>query len=118
MEFIMNTMTVEFSNSTQTFIKGLEIYISKFQDISMNIEEKISLPIFSQKINISKVENLLEEEAKKNNLSVVDYLNYMIAYEKEKILVMEDIKTIEDEVKQVNNGTLKLKSAYDLLDEL
>ncbi|MDQ7085267.1 MAG: hypothetical protein Q9M36_10230 [Sulfurovum sp.] len=114
----MNTMTIEFSNSTQTFLKGLEVYISKFKDISMNVEEKVSLPNFSKKINISKVENILEEEAKKNNLSVVDYLNYMIAYEKEKILVMEDIKSIEDEVRQVNNGTLKLKSAYDLLAEL
>ncbi len=93
----MNTMTIEFNNSTQTFIKGLEVYISKFQDVSMNIQEKVSLPSFSKKINIS----------------VVDYVNYMIAYEKEKVLVMEDMKTMEEEIIEVNSGTLKLKSAYD-----
>ncbi|MDQ7046907.1 MAG: hypothetical protein Q9M39_04545 [Sulfurovum sp.] len=114
----MKSMTVQFTNNTQNFIQGLEQYISKFQDVSMKIEEKISLPTLSKKIYTPKVENLLEEEAKKNNLSVVDYLNYMIAYEKEKALVVEDMKIIKDEMRQVNNGTLKLQTLDSLIAQL
>lgn len=113
----MDTMTVQFGN-TQNFLQGFEKFISKYTDVSFQMNDKKSLPIFPKKINTSKVESIVEKEAKKYNLTVVNYLNYMIAYEKEKALVVEDIKIMEEEIKQVNNGTLKLKSAYSLLDEL
>jgi len=73
----------------------------------------VSIPI-----NIRKVKVIVEQEAKKNNITVVDYLNYMIAYEKEKSSVEEDIKIMWKEIQQVNNGTLKLQTLDSLIDEL
>jgi len=73
----------------------------------------VSIPI-----NIRKVKVIVEQEAKKNNITVVDYLNYMIAYEKEKSSVEEDIKIMWKEIQQVNNGTLKLQTLDSLIGEL
>ena len=60
----------------------------------------------------------LNDEAKEHNTSISAYLMDTVMYEIERIKVKRDMKDIENEVKLVNEGKIKLQSAYDLIDEL
>lgn len=69
-------------------------------------------------INNPTVEAFLYQKAKNDNIEVNEYLSNIILYQMEIESVKSDMKQLEKEVQQVNNGEIKLKSAYDLIDEL
>ena len=64
------------------------------------------------------IESFLYEQTSKNNISMVDYLNSLILNEIEFLQMKNDIKTLDIQIREVNSGKLKLKSARALLDEL
>jgi predicted acetyltransferase len=70
------------------------------------------------KINNQLIESFISEQTSKQNISTVDYLTSLILNEIEFLEIKKDIKNLELEIKDVNNGTIKLKSARNLLDEL
>jgi len=69
-------------------------------------------------INNPTVEAFLYKKAKTDNIKVDEYLSNIVLYQMELESVKDDFKQIEKEISQVNNGTIKLKSAYSLVDEL
>ena len=69
-------------------------------------------------IDNQTVEKFLYKQTTKNNISTVDYLTTLVLNEMEVLSVKQDMKTLESEIKQVNQGKIKLKSAHLLLDEL
>ncbi len=69
-------------------------------------------------INNKTIEQFLCKQAAKNNISTVEYLTNLILNEMEVLSVKQDMKTLESEIKKVNQGKIKLKSAHSLLDEL
>jgi len=71
-------------------------------------------------INIDNkhIETFLSNQTKKNNITVVEYLNNLIIKEMELLAIKQDMKTIESEFKQLNQGKIKLKPARKVLDEI
>lgn len=69
-------------------------------------------------INNPTVEAFLFKKAKVENIQVNEYLSNIILHEMEADAVKNDLTQMEKEIKQVNNGTIKLKTAHSLLDEL
>jgi len=69
-------------------------------------------------INNQTVEQFLNEQAKQNNTSMSDYLVTLLITEIEAVKVKNDMSTLTSEIKKVNQGGLKLKSAHSLLNEL
>ena len=69
-------------------------------------------------INNEMVEHFLYEQTSQQNISTVDYLTSLVLNEIELLEIKKEMKVVESEVKQVNEGTLKLTSARTLLDEL
>ena len=70
------------------------------------------------KIENQIVENFLYEQTVVNKISTVDYLTSLILNEMDFLEVKQDMKTLEFEVKQVNEGKIKPKPARLLLNEL
>lgn len=70
------------------------------------------------KISNETVERFLYEQSVINNVSTVDYLTSLVLNEIEFIEIKKDMKTLESEIKQVNEGKIKPKSARLLLNEL
>ncbi len=64
------------------------------------------------------IEAFLYKQAKVNNVHVNDYLSSVVMYQMEKESMIEDMKVLENEIKQVNDGTIKLKPAHLLLNKL
>ncbi len=114
----MTTMTVKVASNDQSFLQSSKNFVTNYSDVSFSVKEQKNLSNIPSTIYTPKIENLLEEEARKNNLSLIDYLNYMIAYEEEKASVVADMKTINEEIREVNNGSLKLQTLDSLIDEL
>lgn len=69
-------------------------------------------------INNESVESFLDEQAVVNNVSTVDYLTSLVLNEIEFLEIKKDMKTLELEIKQVNDGKMKPRPARLLLDEL
>ena len=70
------------------------------------------------KIENQIVENFLYEQTVVNKISTVDYLTSLVLNEMDFLEVKQDMKTLEFEVKQVNEGNIKPKPARLLLNEL
>ncbi len=64
------------------------------------------------------VKTFLYKQTKQNNISTVEYLTNLVLNEMEILSIKQDMKTIESEVKKVNQGKIKLKPARLLLDEI
>ena len=69
-------------------------------------------------IDNQTVEQFLYQQTTQKNISPVDYLTSLVLNEIEVLLIKQDIKTIESEVKKANEGKIKLKPARLLLDEI
>lgn len=69
-------------------------------------------------INNQTVESFLYEQASKKNTSTTDYLVNLVMTEIELISVKKDMKKLDNEIQQVNNGTLKLQTLDSLINEL
>ncbi len=71
-------------------------------------------------VNISNqtVESFLYEQTVVNNVSTVDYLTSLVLNEIDFLEIKKDMKTLESEIKQVNEGKIKPRSARLLLNEL
>ncbi len=70
------------------------------------------------KIDNESVESFLYEQTVVNNVSTVDYLTSLILNEIEFLEIKKDMKTLESEIKQVNEGKIKPRPARLLLNEL
>ncbi len=70
------------------------------------------------KIDNQTVESFLYEQTVVNKVSTVDYLTSLILNEMDFLEVKQDMKTLESEIKQVNEGKIKPKPARLLLNEL
>jgi hypothetical protein len=70
------------------------------------------------KIDNKSVESFLYEQTVVNNISTVDYLTSLVLNEKEFLEIKKDMKTLESEIKQVNEGKIKPRPARLLLNEL
>jgi len=114
----VTTITLQVKDNRQKFIQGVEKFVSNFNDVSFSVKEEKSFPRTLSNISNFNIENILIKEAKKKNLNIIEYLNYLIAYELEKKRVKEDMKTIDNEIRKVRNGTLKLQTLNSLIDEL
>ncbi len=71
-------------------------------------------------VNISNqtVESFLYEQTVVNNVSTVDYLTSLVLNEMDFLEIKKDMKTLESEIKQVNEGKIKPRPARLLLNEL
>ena len=70
------------------------------------------------KIDNQTVESFLYEQTVVNKVSTVEYLTSLVLNEMDFLEIKQDMKTLESEIKQVNEGKIKPKSARLLLDEL
>ncbi len=70
------------------------------------------------KISNQTVESFLYEQTVVNKVSTVDYLTSLVLNEIEFLEIKKDMKTLESEIKQVNEGKIKPRSARLLLNEL
>ena len=70
------------------------------------------------KIENQIVENFLYEQTVVNKISTVDYLTSLVLKEMDFLEIKQDMRTLEFEVKQVNEGKIKPKPAHLLLNEL
>ena len=70
------------------------------------------------KIDNQTIENFLYEQTVVNKVSTVDYLTSLVLNEMDFLEIKQDMKTLESEIKQVNEGKIQPKSARLLLDEL
>jgi len=70
------------------------------------------------KINNETVESFLYEQTVVNNVSTVDYLTSLVLNEIEFLEIKKEMKTLESEIKQVNEGKIKPKPARLLLNEI
>ena len=70
------------------------------------------------KINNQRIESFLSEQTIQKNISTVDYLTSLILNEIEFLEIKKDIKNLELEIKDLNEGKTKLQLARELLDEL
>lgn len=71
-------------------------------------------------VNISNqtVESFLYEQTVVNKVSTVDYLTSLVLSEMDFLEIKKDMKTLESEIKQVNEGKIKPRPARLLLKEL
>jgi len=69
-------------------------------------------------INNHSVERFLVEQTHATKQSVADFVMELVVKEMERQSLKRDIQTINDEMRQFSNGTLQLKLASSLLDEL
>ncbi len=114
----MTTITMRVNDNKQNFIQSFENFVSNYNNVSFNIKEQKSISSIPKELYNSKIESFLTKEAEKNNLTVIEYLNCMIMYETEKETIKQDLQILENEIKQVNKGEIKLESADLLLNEL
>ena len=70
------------------------------------------------KIDNQTIENFLYEQTVVNKVSTVDYLTSLVLNEMDFLEIKQDMKTLESEIKQVNEGKIQPKSARLLLSEL
>ena len=70
------------------------------------------------KINNEAVESFLYEQTVVKNVSTVDYLTSLVLNEIEFLEIKKDMKTLESEIEQVNEGKINPRPARLLLDEL
>jgi len=70
------------------------------------------------KISNKSVENFLYEQTVVNNVSTVEYLTSLVLNEIEFLEIKKDMKTLESEIKQVNEDKIKPRPARSLLNEL
>jgi len=70
------------------------------------------------KIDNQTIENFLYEQTVVNKVSTVDYLTSLVLNEMDFLEIKQDMKTLESEIKQVNEGKIQPKSARLLLNEL
>ena len=70
------------------------------------------------KLDNQTVESFLYQQTNEKNISTVDYLTSLVLNEIEFLEIKKDMKTLESEIKQVNEGKLKLQPAHLLLNEL
>ena len=71
-------------------------------------------------VNISNqtVESFLNEQTIVNKVSTVDYLTSLVLNEMDFLEIKKDMKILESELKQLNEGKIKARPARLLLDEL
>jgi hypothetical protein len=71
-------------------------------------------------VNISNqtVESFLYEQTVVNKVSTVDYLTSLVLGEMDFLEIKKDMKTLESEIKQANEGKIKPRPARLLLNEL
>lgn len=69
------------------------------------------------KISNQTVESFLYEQSVVNNVSTVDYLTSLVLNEMEFLEIKKDMKALEFEIKQVNEGKIKPRPAHLLLNE-
>ena len=71
-------------------------------------------------VNISNqtVESFLNEQTIVNKVSTVDYLTSLVLNEMDFLEMKKDMKILESELKQLNEGKIKARPARLLLDEL
>jgi len=70
------------------------------------------------KIDNQTVESFLYEQTVVNKVSTVDYLTSLVLNEMDFLEIKQDMKTLESEIKQVNEGKIKPRPARLLLNEL
>ena len=70
------------------------------------------------KIDNQTIESFLHEQTVVNKVSTVDYLTSLVLNEMDFLEIKQDMKTLESEIRQVNEGEIKLKPARSLLNEL
>jgi len=70
------------------------------------------------KIDNQTVESFLYEQTLEKEVSTVDYLTSLVLNEMDFLEIKKDMKTLESEIKQVNEGKIKPKPAHLLLNEL
>jgi len=70
------------------------------------------------KIDNQTIENFLYEQTIVNKVSTVDYLTSLVLNEMDFLEIKQDMKTLDSEIKQVNEGKIQPKSARLLLNEL
>jgi hypothetical protein len=70
------------------------------------------------KIDNQTIENFLYEQTVVNKVSTVDYLTSLVLNEMDFLEIKQDMKTLDSEIKQVNEGKIQPKSARLLLNEL
>jgi len=70
------------------------------------------------KINNKTIEEFLYEQTTLNKVSIEDYITSIILNEIDFLKIKEDMKVLNFEIKQVNNGKIKPKPAHLLLNEL
>ena len=70
------------------------------------------------KIDNQTVENFLYEQTVVNKVSTVDYLTSLVLNEMNFLEIKQDMKALESEIRQVNEGKIKPKPARLLLNEL
>ena len=70
------------------------------------------------KIDNQTIESFLYEQTVVNKVSTVDYLTSLVLNEMDFLEIKQDMKTLESEIRQVNEGEIKLKPARSLLNEL
>ena len=70
------------------------------------------------KIDNQVIESFLYEQTVVNKVSTVDYLTSLVLNEMDFLEIKQDMKTLESEIEQVNEGKIKPKPARSLLNEL
>ena len=70
------------------------------------------------KINNKTIEEFLYAQTTLNKVSIEDYITSIILNEIDFLKIKEDMKVLNFEIKQVNNGKIKPKPAHLLLNEL
>ena len=70
------------------------------------------------KIDNQTVESFLYEQTVVNKVSTVDYLTSLVLNEMNFLEIKQDMKVLESEIRQVNEGKIKPKPARLLLNEL
>jgi len=65
-----------------------------------------------------EVEAYLYKNAQKNNTRLDEYLSNIVLNYIELESVKDDLTQMQTDINKVNNGDIKLKSAYSLIDEL
>jgi len=70
------------------------------------------------KISNETIESFIYEQTVVNNVSTVDYLTSLVLNEMEFLEIKKDMKDLESEIEQVNEGKIKPRPARLLLNEL
>jgi len=70
------------------------------------------------KIDNQTVENFLYEQTVVNKVSTVDYLTSLVLNEMNFLEIKQDMKVLESEIRQVNEGKIKPQPARLLLNKL